>query len=155
MCIYSLLSRQRVLKLLYRVSFRQGEKYDSQESQRDIVPFIETFNINTEEVSSIYCYSAFVYFERSFSPFQMEYPIPHYRTFNEFFARRLKPCSRVIASPDDPTVVVSAADSRLSAFDSVEEAKSLWVKGRERTCTVYYLFTASLDSSRVLTCSSF
>lgn len=34
-------------------------------------------------------------------------------------------------SPDDPYRVVSGADCRLMAFETVNEATKLWIKGRE------------------------
>ena len=35
-----------------------------------------------------------------------------YKCFNDFFVRRLKPSARPIAAPDNPDVIVSAADCR-------------------------------------------
>lgn len=35
--------------------------------------------------------------------------------------------------PDDPTRLVSAADCRMMAFETVSEATRLWIKGREFT----------------------
>lgn len=55
------------------------------------------------------------------------------QTFNSFFARKLLATARPIASLDDPTVVTSPADCRLSVFESVESAKQLWIKGQEFT----------------------
>lgn len=45
-----------------------------------------------------------------------DYPVPEggWKTFNEFFARHIDPAKRPIASPDDPTVVVSPADCAYS-----------------------------------------
>jgi phosphatidylserine decarboxylase len=54
-------------------------------------------------------------------------------TFNQFFYRRLKPGARPTESPDDPNRLVSAADCRLMAFETVTEATRLWIKGREFT----------------------
>jgi Phosphatidylserine decarboxylase len=55
-------------------------------------------------------------------------PVESFKTFNEFFARRLKPEARPIAEPKDDDVVVSAADSRLTVFDSVSDATRFWIK---------------------------
>lgn len=44
---------------------------------------------------------------------------------------KLKPNARPIDSPDDPTLLVSAADCRLMVFETVSEATHLWIKGRE------------------------
>lgn len=49
------------------------------------------------------------------------------------FGRKLKPGARPVESPDDPSRLVSAADSRLMAFETVSEATRLWIKGREFT----------------------
>ena len=49
-------------------------------------------------------------------------------TFNHFFYRKLKPEARPIACPDDPSVLVSAADCRLMAFLNVSEATNFWIK---------------------------
>lgn len=47
--------------------------------------------------------------------------------------RKLKPGARPIDSPDDPTLLVSAADCRLMVFETVSEATRLWIKGRDFT----------------------
>ena len=56
-----------------------------------------------------------------------------YACFNEFFARKLKPDARPIAQPENDKVISSSADCRLTVFDSVEEAKEIWVKGQKFT----------------------
>jgi phosphatidylserine decarboxylase len=38
-----------------------------------------------------------------------------------------------VDSPDDPTVLVSGADCRMMAFETVTEATQIWIKGREFT----------------------
>lgn len=43
-------------------------------------------------------------------------------TFNHFFFRGLRPGSRPVAAAQDPRVAVSAADCRLIAYESVQEA---------------------------------
>jgi phosphatidylserine decarboxylase len=48
------------------------------------------------------------------------------QTFNSFFSRRLKPTARPITSPADLTVVTSPADCRLTAFQTVDQAKTFW-----------------------------
>lgn len=45
----------------------------------------------------------------------------------------MKPSARPIEKPDDPYRLVSAADCRLMAFETVSEATRLWIKGREFT----------------------
>jgi phosphatidylserine decarboxylase len=56
-----------------------------------------------------------------------------YKTFNQFFARQLKPDARPPANPQDPSVVVSSADCRLTVFEDVTTATQIWIKGREFT----------------------
>ena len=46
----------------------------------------------------------------------------------QFFYRKLKPEARPIAQPQDMDVVVSAADCRLSAFATVDDATRCWIK---------------------------
>ena len=57
-------------------------------------------------------------------------PTESFKTFNEFFFRKLKPSARPIASPEHPDVLVSAADCRLTAFTSVDDATRCWIKAR-------------------------
>lgn len=52
-------------------------------------------------------------------------------TFNQFFYRKLKPDARPIADPEDPGRLVSCADCRMMAFETVSEATRIWIKGRE------------------------
>lgn len=53
---------------------------------------------------------------------ECEKPLADYRSFNDFFARRLKPDTRPI--PDDPRKLISSGDGRLLVFPSIDE-KSL------------------------------
>lgn len=55
------------------------------------------------------------------------------QTFNDFFSRKLKPDARPAASPDDYSIIVSAADCRLTVFPTWDSARKLWVKGRHFT----------------------
>jgi phosphatidylserine decarboxylase len=59
----------------------------------------------------------------------LESNINDYKTFNEFFYRRLKPEVRPIANPKDLNVIVSAADCRLILFDNIDDATRIWIKG--------------------------
>ena len=47
--------------------------------------------------------------------------------------RKLKTSARPVENPDDPYRLVSGADCRLMAFESVNEATRLWIKGRDFT----------------------
>jgi phosphatidylserine decarboxylase len=99
-------------RLLKSLSIKQGIKYDSPESIRNIQAFIDFYNLDVDEFLD---------------------PVDSFKTFNEFFYRKLKPDARPIDSPDDPTLLVSAADCRLMVFETVSEATRLWIKGRDFT----------------------
>jgi phosphatidylserine decarboxylase len=49
-----------------------------------------------------------------------------YKTFNQFFSRKLKQGVRKIAGPNNSSVIVSAADCRLNVFPSFDVAKQFW-----------------------------
>jgi phosphatidylserine decarboxylase len=55
-----------------------------------------------------------------------------YKTFNEFFFRKLKPGARAIDAPEESIRIVSPADSR-SVMYPVSEVTTYWIKGREFT----------------------
>ncbi|XP_007043036.2 PREDICTED: phosphatidylserine decarboxylase proenzyme 2 [Theobroma cacao] len=99
-------------EILQSISERQGRQMNSVESAKDILKFVEFFKdqINMAEV---------------------KYPLDHFKTFNEFFVRELKPGARPIASLEHDDVAVCAADSRLMAFKSVQDSLRLWIKGRK------------------------
>ncbi|KAG0700175.1 phosphatidylserine decarboxylase-domain-containing protein [Suillus ampliporus] len=100
----------RARRLLKSLSIKQGAKYDSPESARDIPSFIEFHGLKVDEILE---------------------PISSFKTFNDFFYRKLKPSARPVESPDDSRRLVSAADCRLMVFETVSEATKLWIKGRE------------------------
>lgn len=54
-----------------------------------------------------------------------------FKTFNEFFYRKLKPTARPCSAPDNPHIIVSPADCRSVVFNRMEDAQRIWVKGRE------------------------
>ncbi|KAM1135322.1 hypothetical protein EV2_045492 [Malus domestica] len=99
-------------ELLQSISEKQGRKMNSVESAKDIPKFVEFFKdqINLADV---------------------KHPLEHFKTFNEFFVRELKPGARPIACMDRDDVAVCAADSRLMAFKSVDESLRFWIKGRK------------------------
>jgi len=98
--------------MLKSLSIKEGIKYDSPESVRDIPGFIQFHNLNVDEIRD---------------------PLPSFKTFNEFFYRKLKTDARPVEMPDDPNRLVSGADCRLMAFETISEATRLWIKGREFT----------------------
>jgi len=108
----SRLEGARARGLLKSLSIKQGIKYDSPESAREIPAFIQFHNLDVDEILN---------------------PLPSFKTFNEFFYRKLKPEARPVETPDDPNRLVSGADCRLMAFETTSEATRLWIKGREFT----------------------
>jgi len=77
-------------------------------SASEIPSFIQTYGIDTSEL--------------------LQPNISAYNTFNEFFYRQLKSGARPIDS--SVNTVVSAADCRLSVFNTVDDATRIWIKGR-------------------------
>ncbi|WOL01555.1 phosphatidylserine decarboxylase proenzyme 2 isoform X2 [Canna indica] len=101
-----------VKELLQSISEKQGKKMDSVESAKDIPKFIEFFQgqINMDEA---------------------KHSVEHFKTFNEFFIRELKPGARPIAYTECDDVAICAADCRLMAFNSVDDSLRFWIKGRK------------------------
>lgn len=95
--IYSQLADQSrrltgiVRRMLESMTIKQGQKYDSPSSVSEILPFIRFHNLDLNEVLE---------------------PLSSFRTFNEFFYRKLKPGARPI--PSDRNVLVSPADVSVS-----------------------------------------
>ncbi|KZP08405.1 hypothetical protein FIBSPDRAFT_922684 [Athelia psychrophila] len=102
----------RACRLLKSMSIKQGIKYDGPATVRDIQPFIEFHRLDVTEIRD---------------------PIPSFKTFNQFLYRALKPEARPTEEPDNHRRIVSGADCRLMAFESVSEATRLWIKGHEFT----------------------
>jgi phosphatidylserine decarboxylase len=110
----NVLNRQAVDWSLTRSIFtiltmRQGAVYGSEESVKKIPGFIKYHKLNMEEV---------------------DLRVDQFKTFNEFFYRRLKPGARQLACPGDDRVMVSPADSRLHCYQTVDEATRIWIKGK-------------------------
>ncbi|KAJ5730522.1 uncharacterized protein N7483_005030 [Penicillium malachiteum] len=104
------MEKKRIRRVLRSLSIKQGRKYDDPASASQIRDFINFHQLDMTEVLL---------------------PLGKFRTFNEFFYRALKPDARPCSAPDDPRVVVSPADCRSVVFDRMDEATSIWVKGRE------------------------
>ncbi|KAK4683625.1 phosphatidylserine decarboxylase, partial [Tremellales sp. Uapishka_1] len=102
----------RARKLLKSLSVKQGIKYDLPSSAVDIPPFIAFHQLKVDEILE---------------------PISSFKTFNQFFYRKLKPGARPVEDPNDEYRLVSPADCRMMAFETVQEATSIWIKGREFT----------------------
>ncbi|CEL58331.1 phosphatidylserine decarboxylase [Rhizoctonia solani AG-1 IB] len=109
----TLLGEKRVDKLLKDQSIKQGQIYDRQDPavvQPHIQSFVETYEIDTSQL--------------------LQPDLNAYKTFNQFFARRLKPGARPIDAPQDPAVITSVADCRLTVWNNVATATKVWVKGK-------------------------
>jgi phosphatidylserine decarboxylase len=105
------LHTERVINLLKAQSEKMGVQYDDPASKDHIVPFIESFQLQDAMK-------------------EMVKPDPlDYATFNEFFAREIRPDARPPAEPANPAVVSSPADCRLTAFPTVDLATEYWIKG--------------------------
>lgn len=102
----------RIKRMLRNMSIKQGIKFDSPQSVREIPQFIAFHSLNIEEIRD---------------------PLDSFKTFNEFFYRKLKVGARPIEDPEDPMTLVSGADCRLMAFSSIDEASRIWIKGRDFT----------------------
>lgn len=101
-----------VKKLLRSLSIKQGKKYDDPASAAEIEGFIAFHQLDMSEVLL---------------------PIDQFRNFNEFFYRALKPGARPCSTPDRHEIITSPADCRSVVFNTLENAQSIWVKGRDFT----------------------
>ncbi|KAI8081723.1 phosphatidylserine decarboxylase-domain-containing protein [Halteromyces radiatus] len=99
-------------RVLANMTVRQGKRFDSPQSAREIPAFIKFHRLDMSEVLE---------------------PLDHFKTFNEFFYRKLKPDARPCEYPDDPKVVVSPADCRMMAFQTIDQATKIWIKGLDFT----------------------
>jgi phosphatidylserine decarboxylase len=99
-----------VRKLLKSLSIKQGKKFDDPASAREIRSFINFHQLIMSEVLL---------------------PVEQFKNFNEFFYRKLKPGARPCLAPDNPKIVTSPADCRSVVFGRIDEATTVWIKGRE------------------------
>lgn len=98
--------------MLRNLSFKQGRKFDDPASTQEIQGFIRFHQLDMSEVLK---------------------PTEDFKNFNEFFYRELKPDARPCSAPSNPKIIVSPADCRSVVFNTLEEAQTIWVKGREFT----------------------
>jgi phosphatidylserine decarboxylase len=98
--------------LVKRAVFSQwyGGRMGAPESRSRVLPFIEKYRLNAEEFAD--------------SP-------DSYRTFNEFFYRKLKPGARPIVA--DQNAAVFPADGRHLGFHNIDQAEGFFVKGAKFT----------------------
>ncbi|KAF9994890.1 hypothetical protein BGZ79_000325 [Entomortierella chlamydospora] len=104
----------RVTKILADMSKKQGIKFDDPKSKRDIEPFIRFHKLESQMMEVLE-------------------PIENFKSFNEFFYRKLKPNARVLSSPTNDNVAVSPADCRMICFQTISDATKFWIKGKQFT----------------------
>lgn len=104
----SVVESTKVKNLLKKMSIRQGKKFDNPRSAKEIEGFIKFHKLSVDEILD---------------------PLDSFKTFNEFFYRKLKPSARPLSAPENPNVLVSPADCRMSCFPTVPDATRLWIKG--------------------------
>lgn len=97
---------KRIKNLLKSLSVKQGARFDSVASVKDIDSFIKFHQLDLSECQEV-----------------------EYKTFNEFFYRKLKPGSRVPESPNSK-IITSPADSRATTFNDISLATKIWIKSR-------------------------
>jgi phosphatidylserine decarboxylase len=104
----NLLGRLSLHTLVKRSVFSRwyGWRMDRPNSKERVTKFIENFKLNDEEFAD--------------SP-------ASYKTFNEFFYRKLKPEARPINS--DPNVAAFPADARHLGFRTISKIEGIFVKG--------------------------
>lgn len=93
--------KKRLFSSLY------GKLQDTRLSSKSIPNFVKSLEIDMSEA-------------------KME-ELPSYRTFNDFFTRELKEESRPIHS--GPNILISPADGRVFAWESIDQKKMIQVKG--------------------------
>jgi phosphatidylserine decarboxylase len=86
---------RRMQRLLERMTENNGRMADDPRSVKNIAPFVKFFNINVDEIAE---------------------PLSSFKTFNEFFYRKLVVGARPVSEGDNDRVCVSAADCRLTVF---------------------------------------
>ncbi len=84
-----------------------GWRMNQTQSREKIVPFLAQYGLDPKEFAD---------------------DIASYRSFNEFFYRKLKPSARPI--DEDPAALVLPADGRHLAFANAAEISSVFVKGQ-------------------------
>jgi len=100
------------VNFMTNLSKKQGAKYDQPASAAEIPAFVKLHNLDVKEV---------------------ELDVSEYKTFNEFFARKLKPGARPIDTPTDHTRACSPADARMMVFEDFTTDTGKWIKGRKFT----------------------
>ncbi|KAG0317469.1 hypothetical protein BGZ99_006283 [Dissophora globulifera] len=105
-----LLQTHKIHHLFSVESVNQGKHFDAPESVAQIDHFIKTYKLELSEL--------------------LLPDLKDYKSFNEFFYRKLRPDARPIHEPADPNIIVSSADCRLCVFESITAATTMWIKGK-------------------------
>lgn len=104
-------SSEKIKDMLRILSIKQGKRYDHPSSKSKIKGFVKFHGLEST-------------LQGCLNP-----DISSYKSFNEFFSRKLKVGSRPLEGGLDNSIIVSMADSRLIVFNNLTLAKSLWIKG--------------------------
>ena len=113
-----------IKRMLQSMTMKQGKKFESPSSVRQIIQFCKFHRINVDEI-----YLPSIQDSTAPPTVTLKDLPAHFKNFNEFFYRKLKPLARQLAEPDNSLVVSSPADCRMNAFASVGLAQELWIKG--------------------------
>ncbi|ORZ09079.1 phosphatidylserine decarboxylase-domain-containing protein [Lobosporangium transversale] len=105
-----LLQTHKIHHLFSAESVKQGKHFDASESVAQIEHFIKTYKLDLSEL--------------------LQPDLKQYKSFNEFFYRKLRPDARPIHFVDNPNIIVSSADCRLCVFESISAATQVWIKGK-------------------------
>ncbi len=105
------IDRWRIIRnALKNENIHDEHVYNKRKSVTQIPQFIDFYRIKMED------------FEPS-NPFL-------YKTFNDFFLRRLVEGARPITNSNDPKQIISPADCRLTVYNSIPETHKLYIKGK-------------------------
>ncbi|KAJ6493576.1 phosphatidylserine decarboxylase-domain-containing protein [Mycena vitilis] len=123
-----LVNSKTVENILHEQSVKEGKVYDDPKSVASIPSFIRTYNLEPTLNDLL----------KPITPPQdpskdENWDVTGYPTFNHFFFRQLKPDARPVEKADDPHVICSAADCRLTVYPEVASAREFWIKGDEFT----------------------
>lgn len=110
----SILRYGTVENLLKKMSLREGVIYDDESDPKAVQAFIHnfiaTYKIDTADL--------------------LEPDLTKYKSRNAFFYRKIKESARPIADSSNVKLVSSAADCRLTVFETTAQARSIWIKGK-------------------------
>lgn len=100
---------------MHRRSVEEGKEEGTPMSHNSIKAFVDFYQINMNE----------------FEPSDLN----EYRTFEDFFVRRHKDGTRPICERDNPNKAIVPCDCRVVTYDTVPQAKKLWIKGNDFSIT--------------------